>query len=232
MKKTVCLICLGAVVFSCKPPSYSYVPPAMNNIPYSKAGEAHLAAQLGSAFAVRGGIALTKNINLNAWYGGMPSSDSGYKSQETEFSLGVQTNPDDNACFNFYLGIANGKNEKVKTGLSGNYTRSFVQMQFGGFDLGDGGVKFDAYIGTRINYLDYNGTKGTANFDDNLWYYEPFFGGTIGGKNVRLQIMQGVAIKNAGDWGHGVKIFPYFAHIGLLVKIRKGNAAKTTEKNN
>ena len=226
MKKTVCLFCLSILVFSCTIPRYSYVPPALNNIPYSRAGEGQLAVQFGSVgMAARGGIAVTKNINLNAWVGAMPS-DTGYNGKESEFSIGVQTNPDHKAVSSFYLGYANGSNKKIKTGLSGHYSRSFFQWQHGGFDLGNGPVQFDAYVGLRINYLDYEGTKGGARFFDHLFYYEPYFGGAVGGKNVRFQLTTGMALKNSGEWGEGVRIFPFFMNVGVVVKIRKGNAAK------
>jgi hypothetical protein len=193
----------------------------MNNMPYSKAGEAHLAAQLGTCFAVRGGIALTQNINLNAWVGGLPS-DSGYRSSEAEFSLGFQTKPNNNNVTSFYLGYGNGHNKKINTGLSGHFNRPFVQIQYGGYDKGKGDIKFDGYFGLRINYLDYNGSKpGNVRVDDNLFYYEPFMGVAFGGKNVHFQVMQGFAIKNSGEWGHDVRVFPYFINLGVLLKIRK-----------
>jgi hypothetical protein len=222
MKRTVYLICFAALLYSCKAPSYSYVPPAMNNVPYSKAGEVHLAAQLGTCFALRGGIALTQNVNLNAWIGGLPS-DSGYRSSEAELSLGFQTNPHNNTVTSFYVGYGNGHNKKFNTGLSGHFNRPFVQVQYGGYDKGSGNLKFDGYFGLRINYLDYDGSKpGNVTVSDNLFYYEPFMGMALGGKNVRFQVMQGFAIKNSGEWGDGVRVFPYFINLGILVKIRKG----------
>ena len=97
----------------------------------------------------------------------------------------------------------------------------YEYLRIAKLDKGNGPVKFDGYFGLRINYLDYDGSKKGTNFDDNLFYYEPYMGLAVGGENVRFQIMQGVAIKNSGEWGHGVQVFPYFAHIGVLVKIRK-----------
>lgn len=221
--KTFYLVCFCCLIFACQAPRYSYVPPTLNTTAYSRAGEGQLGVQFGSpGIAAKGGFALTKNININAWGSLFPEQNNGYNSREAEFSIGFQTNPRKNkSATSFYLGMSTGSNEKDTIGLAGNFHRSFIQVQTAAFDQQLGDVYFDGYIGLRVNYLDYNGTKATMPLNDYLFYYEPYFGATIGGKNVRLELLQGLAIKNSGDWRQGVRIFPYFGSVGLLVKLRK-----------
>lgn len=218
-----CFICTCCSLFACKLPRYGYVPPTLNTTVYSHAGEGQLGVQFGSAgFAAHGGIAITKNINVNAWAATFPADSTNYGSKESEISIGFQTNPNsNNGVTSFYLGLGNGSNKKERTGLSGHFNRSFFQIQRTAFDKPLGGASYDAFLGLRINYLSYNGSKGPSPLSDYLFYYEPYFGASIGGKNVRLEILQGLAIKNSGEWGHGLQIFPYFGNIGLLVKLRK-----------
>jgi hypothetical protein len=73
----------------------------------------------------------------------------------------------------------------------------------------------------RLNYLIYNGRLNAANFDENVFYTQPFMGVAIGGRNVRFELLQGFSIKSSGTWAKGVRIFPFFGNIGMLVKLRK-----------
>jgi hypothetical protein len=214
---------------ACKAPTYHYVPTMVNAIPYAAPGEGQLGLAFGSVgIALKGGIALAQNININGFVGGIPATDDSYKNTESELSLGVQTNPHNNTVASFYLGVGMGKNEKDKIGLTGNYNRPFLQAQFAAYDkpLFNSGVHLDGYIGLRANYLAYNGRLKGNEFDDDLIYYEPYFGIAIGGKNVRFEVLQGLAMKNSGEWGDGVRVFPYFGSVGVLVKIRKNKPAK------
>lgn len=222
MKRIACVMGACYSLFSCKPPSYSYVPATMNTTAYSKAGEGQLGFMFGSpGIAAKGGVALTKNVSINAWAGTLPSSNDDYQSKEAEFSLGVQTNPSrNNGVTSFYLGMSTGSNEKKRKELDGDFTRTFFQIQRSGFDKEIGSARLDALFGLRVNYLSYEGTLGDQPFNDYRWYYEPYFGLNIGGKNVRFEMLQGFAFKNTGEWSHGVRIFPWFGHIGMLVKLR------------
>jgi hypothetical protein len=223
MKFVLAAIIAGLFV-ACKTPTYHYVPTMVNAVPYAAGGEGHLGLAFGSVgIAAKGGIALSPNININAFVGGMPESENGYTSRESEFSLGVQTNSADCAMGCFYIGFGSGNNEKDKIGLSGNYTRPFLQAQFAAVDkpIFNTGARFDGYIGMRVNYMDYNGKLNGNEFDDNLIYYEPYFGMAVGGQNVRLEILQGFSMKNSGDWRQGVRIFPYWGTVGVTIKLRK-----------
>lgn len=218
-----------ACLTGCKAPTYHYVPTMVNAVPYAAAGEGQLGLAFGSVgLALKGGIALSQNININGFFGGIPESDDSYTSRESEFSLGVQTNPQNNTVAGFYLGIGIGKNEKDKIGLSSNYNRPFLQGQFAAYDkpIFNTGARLDGYIGLRVNYLAYNGRLKGNEFDDDLIYYEPYFGFAVGGKNLRFEILQGLSMKNSGEWGDGVRVFPYFGSIGLVVKLRKAPSPK------
>lgn len=222
MKNAVYLTVITLSVFACKTPTYHYVSPTLNNTAYNAAGEGQLGIQFGSVgIGGKGGIALTKNINLNAWAGIFPEAEGGYNSRESEFSIGFQTNPRNNTATSFYVGLGNGNNEKDKIGLAGNFNRPFVQVQWSAFDKPLGSARYDGCIGFRVNKLYYNGTKNGQTFHDNPFYYEPYFGGSIGGENVRLEIIQGFTFKNAGEWGEGVRVFPWFGNVGVTVKFRK-----------
>ena len=223
MKRLVYLLGASCSIFSCKPPSYSYVPTTMNTTAYSRGGEGQLGVLFGSAgLGAKGGVALTKNININAWGATLPSANEDYGSKESEYSIGVQTNPNkNNEVTSFILGLGNGSNEKLRTGLSGHFNRGFLQIMQSAIDNRLGAARFDGFFGLRINYLDYTGTREDKPLNDILYYYEPFFGFNVGGKNVRFEMLQGLAIKNTGEWSHGVRVFPWFGHIGLLVKLRK-----------
>ena len=224
MKNVTSCFLMAVFLFACKSTSYHYLTPTINAAMYSRAGEGMGGIQFGSAgLAAKAGIALTNNINLNGWASFFPESDNGYNSREFEFSLGFQTNPRSNKVTSFFIGVGNGDNEKDKIGLAGSYNRPFLQIQHGAFDKSIFRSKaawFDSYFGLRLNYLIYNGKLATADFDDELVYYEPYFGAAIGGKNVRLEIVQGFSIKNS-DWEKGVRVIPYWANIGLTVKFRK-----------
>lgn len=232
MKLALAAITAGLFV-ACKTPTYHYVPTMVNAVPYAGGGEGQLGIAFGSVgMAAKGGISLSPNINLNGFAGGMPNSGNGYKSLESEFSLGVQTNPGNEVVGCFYVGFGTGKNEKEKIGLSGHYNRPFFQAQIASVDkpVFNTSARADGFMGVRINYLDYNGMLNGNNFDDYLVYYEPYFGGAIGGKNVRLEIVQGFSMKNSGDWRQGVRIFPYFGTVGLIVKIRKDKDNKSSAR--
>ncbi len=119
MKKFVCLIGACYSLYSCKPPSYSYVPPTMNTTAYSRAGEGQLGFMFGSpSIGAKGGVAITKNINVNAWASTMPQGNNDdYNSKEAEFSIGIQTNPDKNGdVTSFFAGYSGGSNEKDPQG--------------------------------------------------------------------------------------------------------------------
>lgn len=225
MKFVLAAITAGLFV-ACKTPTYHYVPTMVNAVPYAAGGEGHLGLAFGTVgIAAKGGIALSPHINLNGFVGGMPESENGYTSRESEFSLGVQTNPGNDVMGCFYVGFGSGNNEKDKIGLSGNYTRPFLQAQFAVADkpVFNSGIMLDGYFGMRVNYLDYNGKLNGNDFDDHLIYYEPYFGVAVGSQNVRLEILQGFSMKNSGDWRQGVRIFPYFGSVGVTVKLRKSN---------
>jgi hypothetical protein len=224
MKRIACLIGACYLIFSCKPPSYSYVPATMNTTAYSHAGEGQLGLVFGSpGFAGKGGIAVTRNINVNAWAATMPA-DSGYGSKESEFSLGVQTNENTHhEVTSFWVGLGNGSNKKIRTDLSGHFNRLFLQIQQAAINnsLGKGNTRFDGFIGIRVNYLDYTGTRENKPLNDILYYYEPYLGFNVGGKNVRFEFLTGLAIKNTGEWSHGVRVWPWFGHAGVIVKLGK-----------
>jgi len=223
MKKIACLIGACYSMYSCKPPSYSYVPPTMNTTAYSRAAEGQLGFMFGSpGIGAKGGVALTKNINVNAWASTMPAGNNDdYNSREFEFSVGVQTNPDrNNDVTSFYVGYSGGSNEKIRKGLTGDFNRAFLQIQQSAIDTRLGAARLDGFFGLQVNYLSYEGVKEYTPFNDYLWYYQPYLGLALGGKNVRVEILQGLAIKNTGEWSHGVRVFPWFGHIGMLFKIR------------
>jgi hypothetical protein len=192
----------------------------MNTTGYSRAGEAQVGLLFGTpGIAAKGGVAITRNINVNAWAGTMPA-DSGYGSKESEFSIGVQTNMNKHSeVTSFWLGLGNGSNEKVRTGLSGHFNRAFFQVQQSAVNNKWGNARYDGVVGLRINYLSYDGIKNDERLNDFLYYYEPYLGFNIGGKNVRFEILQGLAIKNTGEWSHGVRVWPWFGHVGVIVKL-------------
>jgi hypothetical protein len=223
MKKIVCLIGACYSLYSCKPPSYSYVPATVNTTAYSRAGEGQLGFMFGSpGIGAKGGIAITKNINVNAWASTIPAGNNDdYNSKEFEFSLGIQTTPrQEHHVTSFYIGHSGGSNEKKRKGLTGDFNRTFLQIQQSAIDAKLGVARLDGFFGLQVNYLSYEGTRESVPFNDYLWYYQPYLGFAVGGPNVRFEILQGLAIKNTGEWSHGVRVFPWFGHVGMLVKIR------------
>lgn len=222
MKNSLILGCLCSLLYACKAPSYSYVPPTLNTTAYTHAGEGQLGVQFGSVgLAAKGGIAITKNININAWAGTFPKDSTNYTSKESEVSIGVQTNPNSSKSYtSFWIGLGNGHNEKELKQLSGHFNRAFLQVQESAVDHHIGSAAFDAFIGFRVNYLSYSGSRLNAPFSDYLFYYEPYFGANIGGENFRVELLQGLAMKNTGEWGHGVQVWPYWGSIGFMFKLR------------
>jgi len=222
MKRYVYLIGACYALYSCKAPSYSYVPATMNTTAYSHGGEGQLGLVFGSpGFAGKGGIAVTRNINVNAWAATLPS-DSGYSSKESEYSIGLQTNENKHReVTSFWVGLGNGSNQKVRTDLSGHFNRLFLQIQQSAINNPLGNARYDGFIGIRINYLDYTGTREDHPLNDILYYYEPYLGFNVGSKNVRFEFLTGLAIKNTGEWSHGVQVWPWFGHIGIIGKLGK-----------
>jgi hypothetical protein len=208
---------------SCK--TYHYMTPTINTAMYSKAGEVQAGLQFGSAgIAANGGVAISKNININGYASFFPETDNGYNSRELEFSLGYQINSGGNKkrATSFFLGFGHGDNEYDKKGLAGRFTRPFIQIQHGIYDRRSSRVPgaFDFYFGSRFNFLMYNGTFGGTDIDDDQFYYEPYYGFSFGGSNVRCQFLMGIPIKT-GNWEDGVRVLPIFANIGLQIKFRK-----------
>ena len=224
MRSIVCIAPMFLLLFGCKSTSYHYVSPSLNQTPYAYAGMGQVGVQFGTiGLGAKGGVAITDNINVNAYFGGFPEAENGYTSRESEFSLGFQTTPNKKSITSFYIGMGIGNNEKDKIGLMGNYNRPFIQIQRMAYDraIFKGKLFADAGFGARLNYLLYNGKLHSANFDENVFYTEPYMGFAIGGRNFRLEILQGVTIKSSGTWEKGVRIFPYFGNIGFTYKIRK-----------
>jgi hypothetical protein len=207
---------------SCK--TYHYITPSVNTAIYSSPGEVQAGVQFGSAgIAANGGVAITKNININGFASIFPESDNGYNSRELEISLGFQTTPKKNGggVTSFFLGYAGGSNEYDKKGLSGSFSRPFLQIQRGVHDrVLSGSVLFDAYFGARLNWLDYNGKINGADFDDNVFYFEPYYGVAIGSGKLRFRVITGISIKG-DNWDEGVRVLPFFGNVGLQVKFRK-----------
>lgn len=227
-------LCIPLLFFACKLPSYQYVPPTINTTPYSHAGDGFIGGVWGSVgLAAKGGIALSQNINLNGYIGRFPDDGKGgYSSEEGEFSLGVQTNPHRQSVTSFYLGLGNGHNRKDNTGLMGHFNRPFLQIQESSYDqrfISDD-VRVDGFLGFRVNYLLYEGENEQAVFDHKLVYYEPYLGGSIGSRNVRFELLQGFAIKNSGEWGLGLRVWPYFGSIGFIVKFGKNRPKRSSAK--
>lgn len=208
---------------SCKAPSYSYVSPTLNNTAHSQAGSGHVGVQFGTiGIGAKGGFAITDNVSVNGFFGGLPEAKDDYTSREGEFSLGFQSKPKNNFVTKLYVGTGIGGNEKDRVGLDGDYYRPFIQFQGAAYDkpIGTSDIQIDASFGFRLNYLIYDGVKGGSEFDHKVFYSEPFLGFAIGGRNVRFEILQGLAIKNSGTWGEGMRIFPYFGNVGVLFKFR------------
>lgn len=185
----------------------------------------HVGLQFGTiGIGAKGGIALTDNINLNGFLGGLPEVKDDYTSRESEFSVGFQSKPRNNSVTTLYVGTGIGKNEIDRVALDGNYMRPFIQIQRSAYDKKVlSGMQVDASFGVRLNYLLYDGVKDGRAFDNNVLYSEPYVGFSIGRRNVRFEILQGVAIKSSGTWDKDLRIFPYFGNIGLLVKLKKSS---------
>ena len=208
---------------SCK--TYHYITPTINTAMFSKAGEVQAGLQFGSAgIAANGGVAISKNININGYASFFPETDNGYNSRELEFSLGYQINSGGNKkrATSFFLGLGSGNNEYDKKGLAGRFTRPFLQIQHGIYDRKSSGLPgaFDFFFGTRFNYLVYNGTLESNDFDDEVIYWEPYYGFSFGGSNLRCQFLMGIPVK-MDNRDVGVRVLPIFANIGLQVKFRK-----------
>jgi len=224
MKKYIYYLLLPLLAIACKAPTYNYYSPAINTSPYSKAGEAHLGFNAGTmGLAAKGGVALSEQVNINALISGIPKGESGntYRSTETEVSLGFQTKPKNNGVFGIIAGTGVGTNSHSAKDFQGSFTRPFLQLQRGTFNrkfLSES-IRSDASFGVRLNYLLYNGSRNGDNFDHNHFFYEPFFSAAIGSRSVRLELIQGFSIKSSGEWDHGVRIFPYFAGVGMLIKL-------------
>jgi hypothetical protein len=209
---------------SCK--TYHYQTPTINTNMYSKAGEVQAGVQFGSAgVAADAGIALTKNINVNGYASFFPESDDGYNSREIELSVGYQATPGKNrrGVVSIFAGIGHGDNEYDKKGLVASFNRPFLQIQSGSYDNMIGrrsSVYFDAFFGTRLNWLIYDGTvEGTVLKDDFL-YFEPYYGISIGSSRVRFHFITGIPVK-FDDWDDGARVLAIFGNIGLKVKFRK-----------
>src|SRR5688572_21471030 len=161
--------------------TYHYITPTINTAMYSEAGEAQAGLQFGSAgMAANGGVAISKNININGYASFFPETDNGYNSRELEFSLGYQINSGRNKkrATSFFLGLGSGNNEYDKKGLEGRFTRPFLQIQHGIYDRTSSKVPgaYDFFFGSRFNFLLYNGTFGSTDIDHDQFYYEPYYG--------------------------------------------------------
>jgi hypothetical protein len=220
-KSTIyCLVAAGVVLIGCKLPSHHFVSPTLNHTAYPQQGAAHLGLQFGTiGLGMKGGIALSDRISVNGFLGGIPETKDDYTSREAEVSIGMQTKSYGKAVTSLFLGMGMGHNEKDITGLAGKYNRPFLQVQRGVFDRKiSRNMYVDASGGLRINYLLYNGVNEGVNFDHNVFYTEPYVAVTVGGRNVRLQVLQGAAVKTSGTWKRGLRVFPYVGNVGLHVK--------------
>jgi hypothetical protein len=210
---------------SCK--IYHYQTPTINTNMYSKAGEVQAGLQFGSAgIAADAGVALTKNINLNGYASFFPESDDGYNSREIELSVGYQTTPRENrrGVASIFAGLGYGDNEYDKKGVIGSFNRPFLQLQYGSFDNKLGrrsSVYFDAFFGTRMNWLIYDGTEEGIDLKDDFLYFEPYYGFSVGSSRTRFHFITGIPVKFE-DWSEGARVLAIFGNIGLKMKFRRG----------
>lgn len=209
---------------ACK--THHYMTPTINTAMYSGAGEIQAGLQFGSAgMAANGGMAITKNININGFASFFPETDNGYNSRELEFSLGYQLNSggEKKRATSFFVGLGHGDNEYDKKGLAGKFNRPFMQIQHGIYDRRSSRVPgaFDFFFGTRCNWLVYDGMLNGYEYDGELLYLEPYYGFSFSGSNLRCQFLMGIPVK-MDTWNVDMRVLPIFANIGLQVKFRKG----------
>jgi hypothetical protein len=75
----------------------------------------------------------------------------------------------------------------------------------------------------RFNYMFYNGYKTIQDsllkqesFTPENFFYEIYFNTSIGGKRVRFESGFGLSLKNLGEIGEGIKVFPMHFDLGML----------------
>lgn len=138
---------MPVILFTAANHPVTAMPTTMNTTAYSRAGEGQLGFMFGSpGIGAKGGLALTKNINVNAWVSTLPSGNDDYGSKEFEVSAGIQTDTEKHdGVTSFYVGHSGGSNEKKRTGLTGDFNRTFFQLQHSAVDVKLGGARLDGY---------------------------------------------------------------------------------------
>jgi hypothetical protein len=205
--------------------SYHYIPTTVNTAMYSQPGEVQGTGQVTfSGMTLSGGVAVTQHFNLNVLGSFSPEIDNGYNSRELEFSAGYQVRPnaDGGGIISLVGGYGFGSNEYDKKEIFGSYRRPFIQAQIGAVDrqIGRSGIYGDVFIGTRFNWLNYEGMEGNQVINDVAFYVEPYYGVSIGGRNLRFLTLGGFALKKNEGISHP-RVLPVWISVGMQFKIRK-----------
>ncbi|MCD6067640.1 MAG: hypothetical protein K0S33_2466 [Bacteroidetes bacterium] len=214
------------VLFSCN--TYNYYPHTVSNGFYANQGEFQVSGYMGSAgCATTAGVAVTDRISVMGMYAGNPGFGP-YHAKEAEFSAGFNNGrANHRTMFGICGGYGFGSNFKQDSGAvykryNGDFNRPFIVLSLGKVSTKSHGVRADAALSVRFNYLTYNGIttdkQGVVNnMDGNHFYYEPYVKGSIGGRHVRFDYGTGFAFKNLTEIGEGVGIWPWHLNIGMTI---------------
>jgi hypothetical protein len=221
MKKILAFSLFSITLGGCG--SYNYYPHTVNSGFFANKGEVQAGGYMGIAgFSTTGGVAVTDKISVMGMYAGNPG-EGGYHDKEGELSMGFNNGHKDHAMmYGLCGGYGFGSNYKQDSGSSyksfnGSFQRPFITASLGRVSTRNSGIRADASLALRFNYLMYYGDKngGADNFDADHFYYEFYYRAGIGGKHVRFDIGTGFAFKNLSEAGHGAKIFPMHLNFGL-----------------
>jgi hypothetical protein len=226
MRKLLLPLCV-LFLAGCKT-TYYYYPPSPNNTFFANSGEVHLTGDLGVSgvawLNAKAGVAVTKNLSLIGLYGSGQSKS--YHSSEGELAFGYNTDFDKGFIFSVYGGCGLGSNLDQDSGSSiknfyGSFNKPFIQ-----FTIGTGGAHAEEAFTVKLDYMNYSGHQYVGNgeysgYSPGTFFYEPYFSGNIGGKNVRFEYGTGFAFRNISEIGKGFRVWPWQFNIGIHIIINR-----------
>lgn len=219
---------------SCK--SFHYYPTPPNAHTFANAGEVQASGNFStSGFLTKGGVAITKNLSVNALYNASPGDIDGYHSKDFEGAAGWSFSEGKTKRFSIYGGYGWGSNFDLDSGetvkdFRGNYNKPFLIFNFGTARTAKRGfARGDVNVGFKFDYMMYRGFKTVyesgsyyeTKFNADNFLVSPYVMVSVGGKYVRFETGTSFTFKRIVDIGRGVRVFPMQIQFGIKIILNR-----------
>jgi hypothetical protein len=226
------LICLA--VPGCK--SVNYYTPGVNANTFANPGEVQATGNFStSGFLAKGGVAVTKNLSVNALYNSSSGMMKGYHVKEGEFAAGWRFSPGRPQGISLFGGYGWGNNFDLDSGevvkdYQGNFQKPFLIFNYGSARIAKKGfIHMDINMGFKLSYFGYHGFKTSYQngayvntpFNPQHFLTEPYVMASLGGRHVQFESGMSFALKRIKEIGEGARVFPITIQFGIKILLNR-----------